>query len=135
MPLGPNRAPGRYEVPVSKGAPIALSDTETSSLARSLTDERNVEFCMSVQTRAVWQTAERRDPREHGIGLARRQLILQSQHVEAGVIPEYRRHQEECCTTVPHAGLPMALDRGRDRREQLLLQRSRKQLKRASLLR
>jgi hypothetical protein len=38
MPLGPKRAPGRYEVPVSNGAPVDVLDpTSTSTASKSLT--------------------------------------------------------------------------------------------------
>jgi hypothetical protein len=76
MPLGPKRAPGRYDVPVSKGAPAELSDTKISCGLSILTDECNVVFRMRVQARAVRQAAEGGDSGEHRVGLCKGQLLF-----------------------------------------------------------
>jgi hypothetical protein len=69
MPLGPKRAPGRYEVPVSKGAPATLSISEILLAIRYRTNECNVEVRVGGQARTVRQTTERGDTRENGIRL------------------------------------------------------------------
>jgi hypothetical protein len=70
MPLGPKRAPGRYDVPVSKGAPMCWSECELHSYATQVrTDERNVILRISLQTRVVWETTECGDTGEDGVGL------------------------------------------------------------------
>ena len=49
MPLGPKRAPGRYDVPVSKGAPCdVISLCYLTLFEDGGTYERNVEFLLFV---------------------------------------------------------------------------------------
>jgi hypothetical protein len=79
MPLGPKRAPGRYEVPVSKGAPILLLERKLPPYAeRDCTNERNVELRVAFEAWVVWQATECGDSGEDGVGLYRGQMLLQS---------------------------------------------------------
>ena len=72
MPEGPKRAPGRYEVPVSKGAPIEECEHWAASKRERLvsTDKGNVILDIGrTQARLVGQTSKGRDAREDGISL------------------------------------------------------------------
>jgi hypothetical protein len=79
MPLGPKRAPGRYEVPVSKGAPISLSERKLLPGAkRNRTDEGDIELRVSLEAWVVWQATECGDTGEDGVGLYNGEFLLQS---------------------------------------------------------
>ena len=74
MPEGPNRAPGRYEVPVSKGAPcpcvscVARAPDSLGLVSR--TDEGQVVgHVLLAQAGLVRQASERGDAREDGVRL------------------------------------------------------------------
>ena len=71
MPLGPNRAPGRYDVPVSKGAPKDLiSPIHSVGSSSGHTYEGNVELLVAaIQAGPVWQTAKGSNARENGVSL------------------------------------------------------------------
>lgn len=126
MPLGPKRAPGLYEVPVSKGAPVKKSSQLTEwdnlpnrykpvhisrhntdlSLKRSKhTDERNVIFLLVAgKTWKVRQPPERGDAREDSVRLPGREVSqLRRTFLQMMIllpsIPEYRHPQAACCTT------------------------------------
>jgi hypothetical protein len=124
MPLGPKRAPGRYDVPVSNGAPEATSVGAIYFAALIRTNEGDIVVCMCRQTRAVWKATERGDAREDRVRLIEGQLLPACYASKFGLIPEYRRHQEECCTKVPREDQPMAPGQHRGHREQQLLLRS-----------
>jgi hypothetical protein len=64
MPLGPKRAPGRYEVPVSKGAPN-LVRLRSAMYLTNPTNEGNVVFGVGGQARAVRKAAECGDARKY----------------------------------------------------------------------
>lgn len=69
MPLGPNRAPGRYDVPVSNGAPAVVQYCMFETVL-ALTYEGNVIFLMvACEAREVWETAKGGDAREDRVGL------------------------------------------------------------------
>jgi len=73
IPDGPNRAPGRYEVPVSNGAPVCISFPPMEPrmfLANGHTNERNVKLhIIGRQTRIIWESSKGAYAREYGIGL------------------------------------------------------------------
>lgn len=124
MPLGPKRAPGRYEVPVSKGAPMALLGYSFPRAACSLTNECNVKVRVGRQARTVWEAAERGDAREYGIRLNNCHLCFLAKQFKSKYIPEHRRLQGVCCTTSLRGAHSAALGRDHDRHEQQQQQRS-----------
>jgi hypothetical protein len=55
MPLGPNRAPGLYDVPVSKGAPVMFSIRIQVLYGCHCTYESNIEaLILTGEARKVW---------------------------------------------------------------------------------
>jgi hypothetical protein len=75
MPLGPKRAPGRYDVPVSKGAPVALSIGMFYIAAQGHTNESDIVVCVCVQTWTVRKTTECGDSREDRVRLTYGQFL------------------------------------------------------------
>lgn len=60
MPLGPKRAPGRYEVPVSNGAPkFGVSPGLCAPQETGHTYEGNIVFLfVAGKARPVWETSK-----------------------------------------------------------------------------
>jgi len=76
MPDGPNRAPGRYDVPVSKGAPLLGGGKSGTAIKRSIpqrgtqTDESDIVcYVLVVKARLIGEPAKGGDAREDRVGL------------------------------------------------------------------
>ena len=54
MPVGPNRAPGRYDVPVSKGAPMKAMSNFSALLARQGKYGRRPKVLMPEKTESAY---------------------------------------------------------------------------------
>ena len=122
MPLGPKRAPGRYEVPVSNGAPGAPASERSgawggawgSAAGGVLTEEGDVVLLrVAAQAREVRQAAEGGDAREHGVGLAGASAARCGTAARSAWVPASRHRRAACCTTALGEGRRWALARGR----------------------
>jgi len=93
MPEGPKRAPGRYDVPVSKGAPRKAMSNLSASEARQGKYGRRPKVEMPEKTESAWRAGVSTSGAWVGRGR------------EEDLLPEFHRRQEWCCTRgAPCAG-------------------------------
>jgi hypothetical protein len=90
-----------------------------SCTSQQPTNKRDVEFGVSGQARTVGKTAKRGNAREDRIRLPTGQLLFDRKTQSPKLLPEFLRHQEDCCTTGLDVDQPMIPGRDHDHHGQL----------------